>query len=95
MCWKKLTPLLIKESHVIYTPTLTGLGERTHLVHRDIDLYTHILDIIQVFEYEDFNEVILVGHSYGGMAIGGVADKIPHKIKRIVYLFGKNVFIWK
>jgi len=87
-CWKKLIPLLRNDGHIVYTPTLTGLGERTHLASRDIDLYTHILDIVQVFEYEELDEVILVGHSYGGMVIGGVADKIPHKIKRLVYLDG-------
>jgi pimeloyl-ACP methyl ester carboxylesterase len=87
-CWKKLTPLLRNAGHIVYTPTLTGLGERTHLVSRDIDLYTHILDIVQVFEYEELDEIILVGHSYGGMVIGGVADKIPHKIKSLVYLDG-------
>jgi pimeloyl-ACP methyl ester carboxylesterase len=87
-CWKKLTPLLRNDGHIVCTPTLTGLGERTHLVSRDIDLYTHILDIVQVFEYEELDEEILVGHSYGGMVIGGVADKIPHKIKHLVYLDG-------
>ena len=68
--------------------TLTGLGERSHLVNRSIGLDTHVLDLIQVFEYEDLNELILVGHSYGGMVIGGVAEKIPQKIKRLVYLDG-------
>jgi pimeloyl-ACP methyl ester carboxylesterase len=58
------------------------------LVNRDIGLHTHILDIIQVFEFEDLDEVILVGHSYGGLVIGGVAEKIPQKIKRLVYLDG-------
>jgi pimeloyl-ACP methyl ester carboxylesterase len=72
-CWKKLTPLLRNDGHIVYTPTLTGLGERTHLVSKDIDLYTHTLDIVQVFEYKELDEVILVGHSYGGMVIGGVA----------------------
>jgi pimeloyl-ACP methyl ester carboxylesterase len=57
----------------VYAPTLTGLGERTHLVSRDIGLDTHVLDIIQVLEYENLNEVMLIGHSYGGLVIGGVA----------------------
>jgi pimeloyl-ACP methyl ester carboxylesterase len=72
--------------HKVYTPTLTGLGERSHIPRKDIDLNTHVLDITQVFEYEDLNDVILVGHSYGGMVIGGVAEKKPHRIKRLVYL---------
>ena len=87
-CWKKVTPILCKDGYSVYTPTITGLGERSHLVNRDIGLHTHILDIIQVFEYEDLDEVILVGHSYGGLVIGGVAEIIPQKIKRLVYLDG-------
>ena len=87
-CWKKVTPLLTNQSHKVYTPTLTGLGERSHLLRENIDLNTHILDIIQVFEYEDLYDVILVGHSYGGMVIGGVAEKIPERIKRMVYIDG-------
>jgi pimeloyl-ACP methyl ester carboxylesterase len=63
-CWKKLHCLA--ELVTIYTPTLTGLGERSHLATRDTGLDTDILDIIQVLEYEDLNEIILVGHSYGG-----------------------------
>ncbi len=61
-CWKKVTPLLTNHDHRVYAPTLTGLGERSHLLREDIDLNTHILDIIQVFEYEDLDDVILVGH---------------------------------
>ena len=85
-CWKKVAPILCKDGYFVHTPTLTGLGERSHLVNRDIGLHTHILDIIQVFEYEDLDEVILVGHSYGGLVIGGVAEKIPQRIRRLVYL---------
>ncbi|MFZ0513905.1 MAG: alpha/beta fold hydrolase, partial [Candidatus Nitrosopolaris sp.] len=85
-CWKRVTPLLSKDSHEVYTPTLTGLGERSHSVSRDIGLDTHIRDIIQVLEYENLNEVTLVGHSYGGLVIGGVAEKIPERIRRLVYL---------
>jgi pimeloyl-ACP methyl ester carboxylesterase len=85
-CWKKVTPLLRNASHEVYTPTLPGLGERSHLVSRDIGLDTHILDMIQVIEYENLNEVMLVGHSYGGLVIGGVAEKVPERIRRLVYL---------
>ena len=87
-CWKKVTPLLTNHSHIVYTPTLTGLGERSHLLTEDIDLSTQILDIMQVFEYEDLDDVILVGHSYGGMVVGGVAEKMPDRIRRLVYLDG-------
>ena len=79
-CWKKVTPLLRKYGHDVYTPTLTSLGERSHLVSKNIGLDTHILDIIQVLEYEDLSKVTLVGHSYGGLVIGGVAEKVPDKI---------------
>lgn len=85
-CWRKVTPLLSEDGHEVYTPTLTGLGERSHLVSKDIGLDTHILDIIQVLEYEGLNKVILVGHSYGGLVIGGVAEKVPERIRRLVYL---------
>jgi pimeloyl-ACP methyl ester carboxylesterase len=91
-------PLLRKQGHEVYTSTLTGLGERSHLLRKDNDLDTHIQDVIQLFEYEDLNDVILVGHSYGGMVIGGAAEKILQRIKRLVYLDayipqdGKSVF---
>jgi pimeloyl-ACP methyl ester carboxylesterase len=84
--WKRVTPFLRKDGHEVYTPTLIGLGERSHLVSRDIGLHTHILDIIQVLEYENLSKVTLVGHSYGGLVIGGVAEKLPERIIRLVYL---------
>jgi pimeloyl-ACP methyl ester carboxylesterase len=61
---------------------------RSHLVSKDIDLYTHVRDITQVLEYEDLNEVILVGHSYGGLIIGSLAEVIHERIKHLVYLDG-------
>ena len=79
-CWKKVTPFLSKDGHNVYTPTLTGLGERSHLVSRNVGLDTHILDILQVLEYEDLSEVTLVGHSYGGLVIGGVAEVIDQAL---------------
>ena len=80
-CWKKLTPLIRKHNSKVYVPTLTGLGERSHLLWEDIDLDTHIQDVIQVFEYEDLQEVTLVGHSYGGLVIGGVARKYQTELR--------------
>ena len=80
-CWNKIIPFLKRYDHEIYTPTLTGLGERSHLLYEAINLSTHINDIVQVFEYQDLYDVVLVGHSYGGMVIGGVAEKIPDIIK--------------
>ncbi len=70
----------------MYTPTLTGLGERAHLLSRDVGLDTHIRDIVGVLEYEELRDVILVGHSYAGMVIAGVADRVPARLAHLVYL---------
>jgi pimeloyl-ACP methyl ester carboxylesterase len=70
----------------VYTPTLTGLGERSHLLDRTVDLTLHIADVVNVLRYEDLREVILVGHSYGGMVVTGVADRAPDRVGRLVYL---------
>lgn len=72
--------------HEVYTPTLTGLGERAHLVHCGINLDTHIQDIINVFNYENITEAILCGHSYGGMVITGVANAIGERIRSLCYI---------
>jgi len=85
-CWTRVSPLLRAAGHTVFTPTLTGLGERSHLLTRDVDLDTHITDIVQVLEFEDLEKVILVGHSYGGMVITGVADKAGARIGQLVYL---------
>jgi pimeloyl-ACP methyl ester carboxylesterase len=85
-CWKKVKYLLEKQGHTVYTPTLTGLGERSHLLNAEIGLDTHILDIVAVLEYEDLSNIILVGHSYAGMVITGVAGKVAERISHLVYL---------
>jgi pimeloyl-ACP methyl ester carboxylesterase len=85
-CWRKLVPLLRAAGHEVYTPTLTGLGERRHLLSPDIDLDTHINDVVGVLRYEDLYDVILVGHSYAGMVITGVADRALSRIGHLVYL---------
>jgi pimeloyl-ACP methyl ester carboxylesterase len=72
--------------HEIFTPTYTGIGERAHLAHKDIDLEVHIRDILGVIEFEDLRNVILVGHSYGGMVATGVADRASERIAHIVYM---------
>src|SRR6187431_1037308 len=72
--------------HDLWTPTYTGLGERAHLGHADVSLDTHIQDIVAVLEIEDLNDVILIGHSYGGMVATGVADRARTRIKHLVYL---------
>jgi pimeloyl-ACP methyl ester carboxylesterase len=85
-CWKKVTPLLRAAGHEVYTPTLTGLGERAHLATPAVDLDTHIQDVTAVLECEDLRDVVLVGHSYGGMVITGVADRAGDRLAHLVYL---------
>ena len=72
--------------HEVFTPTLTGLGERNHLLTPDVDLATHIADVDNVLEFEDLHDVILVGHSYGGMVISGVADRSAERLSHLVYV---------
>lgn len=84
--WKKLTPLLRSAGHEVYTPTLTGCGERVHLANADIGLETHVLDVVNVLVFEEVSDVILVGHSYGGNVITGVADRVPERLSQLVYL---------
>jgi pimeloyl-ACP methyl ester carboxylesterase len=85
-CYAKVARLLREAGHDVYAPTMTGLGERTHLLRSDIDLEMHIADIVAVLTYEDLYDVILVGHSYGGMVITGVADRAVERIRKLVYL---------
>lgn len=85
-CWKKVVPLLRAAGHDVYTPTLTGLGERVHLLAEEIDLSTHVADVLGVLEYEDLSNVVLVGHSYGGMVISGVAEQMGSRLAALVYL---------
>lgn len=84
--WREIANQLCADGHQVYTPTLTGLGERVHLASPDLDLNTHIRDIVNVFLFEDLWNVILVGYSYSGMVVTGVAEEIPERIARLVYL---------
>jgi pimeloyl-ACP methyl ester carboxylesterase len=84
--WKHVDQLLTADGHKVYRPTLTGQGERSHLAGTNIDLDTHIQDIVNVILWEDLHDVVLMGHSYGGMVITGVADRVPDRIRRLVYL---------
>ena len=85
--WNRfVTPLLRQAGHVVHAVTLTGLGERTHLASPEVSLDTHIQDVVNVLFYEDLAEVILVGHSYGGNVITGVADRVPERLQQLVYL---------
>ncbi|MEZ4617340.1 MAG: alpha/beta fold hydrolase [Caldilineaceae bacterium] len=85
-CWRKLVPLLRAAGHELFAPTLTGLGERAHLLNPQVGLDTHIDDIAALLEYEDLHNVILVGHSYGGMVITGVAERAASRLAGLVYL---------
>lgn len=85
-CWRRVAPLLRSAGHEVFTPTLTGLGERAHLYRPDINLDTHIQDVVMLLEMEDLRDVVLVGHSYAGMVITGAADRAPARIRRLVYL---------
>jgi pimeloyl-ACP methyl ester carboxylesterase len=82
----KLTPLLIAAGHEVFAPTLTGLGERAHLLTRDVGLGTHVEDVLGVLEYEDLRVVVLVGWSYGGRVISVVAHRAPERLAHLVYL---------
>jgi len=84
--WKKMRPLLRAAGHELWTPTNTGLGERGHLAGPTVDLDTHIADVIGVLEMEDLREVVLIGHSYGGMVATGVADRAQARIAQVIYL---------
>lgn len=78
--------LLRAAGHEVYTPTLTGIGERVHLGSPEVDLDTHVQDIVNVLEYEDLHDVVLVGFSYGGAVITVAADRVPERISQLVYL---------
>lgn len=83
--WQDVADRLRARGHHVYTPTCTGCGERLHLSNPDVGLETHITDITQVIEFEELDEVILVGHSFSGITITGVADRMRERIKRIVF----------
>lgn len=84
--WKRMRPRLRALGHEIFTPTYTGLGERVHLANREIGLNTHIQDVLGVLECEDLHDVVLLGHSYGGMVATGVADAAAGRLSQLVYL---------
>lgn len=78
--------ILRAAGHEVFTPTLTGIGERVHLGSAEVGLETHVRDIVNVLEYEDLHDVVLVGFSYGGVVITVVADRVPERISQLVYL---------
>jgi pimeloyl-ACP methyl ester carboxylesterase len=84
--WKKMHPLMSAAGHRLITPTYTGLGEREHLSSPSNDLETHIHDVLAVIKYEDLRDIVLIGHSYGGMVATGVADRANNRISQLVYM---------
>jgi pimeloyl-ACP methyl ester carboxylesterase len=85
-CYGRVADLLRAAGHRVYTPTLTGLGERSHLLTPSVDLSTHIADIINMIRWEDIRQIVLVGHSYGGMVVTGAADAMTDRVSALVYL---------
>lgn len=86
LIWRSNARALRRFGHEVYTPTLTGMGERRHLLTRAVDLSAHVRDVTSLIDYEDLREIVLVGHSYGGMVVTGVADSLPDRIASLVYL---------
>ncbi len=84
--WKAVTDVLRENGHAVYPVTLTGLGERVHLGNAQTNLDTHVADVVNLIEFEELDDVYLVGHSYGGVVITQVADKIPERLAKLIYV---------
>jgi pimeloyl-ACP methyl ester carboxylesterase len=85
-CWKRVRRLLQSKGHEVFTPTLTGVADRSHLLSRNVNLETHILDIVNLIQWEELSDIVLCGHSYAGAVVTGVADRMPDRIRSLVYL---------
>lgn len=85
-CWQRVARRLREKGHDAYPATLTGLGERVHLASSKVDLETHITDVVNLIEFEDLHGIVLLGHSYAGLVITGVADRVTDRISELVYL---------
>jgi len=85
-CWRRVSDLLEKKGHKVFSPTLTGLGERSHLLSKDVNLDTHVTDIVNVIKWEDLQDVCMVAHSYGGFVGSGVLEQIGDRVSSIVWL---------
>ena len=84
--WTAVARALRDANHEVFTPTLTGMGERAHLARKDVGVTTHVQDILAMLQLEDLHNVVLCGHSYGGMPVTGAADQVPDRIKLVVYI---------
>ena len=85
-CWRRVSDLLERQGHKVFTPTLTGLGERSHLLRAGINVSTHVTDVVNVLKWEGLSNVVLCGHSYGGLVVSGVAEQMSSAIGSIVFL---------
>jgi pimeloyl-ACP methyl ester carboxylesterase len=85
-CWKRVRKALQAGGHDVFTPTLTGLAERSHLLSPQVNLDTHIEDVVGLIQWEELTDVVLCGHSYGGCVVSGVADRLAERIKALLYL---------
>lgn len=85
-CWKRVRRALQAQGHEVFTPTLTGVADRAHLLSPQVNLDTHITDVVNLIRWEELSDVVLCGHSYGGCVVSGVADRIPDRIGALVYL---------
>jgi pimeloyl-ACP methyl ester carboxylesterase len=85
-CWKRVRRLLSEKGQEVFTPTLTGVGERSHLASREVNLETHIMDVVNLIRWEELADVVLCGHSYGGCVVTGAADRVADRIRALVYL---------
>ncbi|MDA8050820.1 MAG: alpha/beta fold hydrolase [Rhodospirillales bacterium] len=85
-CWRRVAGRLRAAGHRVFTPTLTGLGARRHLLSTAVTLETFITDVVNLIEFEELEEAVLVGHSFAGIAISGAADRVPRCIRHLVYL---------
>lgn len=85
-CWRRVCDLLVDQGHRVFAPTLTGLGERSHLLSPTVGLDTHVADVVNVIKWERLEDVILVGHSYAGFILSGVAEQVADRIGALVFL---------
>jgi pimeloyl-ACP methyl ester carboxylesterase len=85
-CWGRVAQMLRDVGHTVHAPSLTGLGDRAHLAHPDVDLATHVQDVVGLLEMDELRQVVLVGHGYGGMVVSGVAVRAAARLAHLVYL---------
>lgn len=85
-CWKRVRTALQRQGHDVFTPTLTGIGERAHLLTPQVNLETHINDVLNLIRWEELDDIVLCGHSYAGCVVSSVVDRIPERISRLIYL---------